>query len=106
MRTSNEIAKIIHSSITKATEQKALVNFKCPDILVQKPKSDLHGTWSTNIALVISKIAKKNPMEIAEIIKDNIVPNKIISEINILNPGFIYIEISDNKNHNYYFILI
>ena len=35
-------------------------------------------------------------MEIAEIIKDNIVPNKIISEINILNPGFINIEISDN----------
>ena len=35
-------------------------------------------------------------MEIAEIIKDNIAPNKIISEINILNPGFINIEISDN----------
>ena len=86
MRTSNEIAKIIHSSITKATKQESLVNFKCPDILVQKPKSDLHGTWSTNIALVISKIAKKNPMEIAEIIKENIAPNKIISEINILNP--------------------
>jgi len=95
MRTSNEIAKIIHSSINKAIEQEALVNFKCPDILVQKPKSDLHGTWSTNIALVISKIAKKNPMEIAEIIKDKITPNKIISEINILNPGFINIEISD-----------
>ena len=95
MRTSNEIAKIIHSSINKAIEQEALVNFKCPDILVQKPKSDLHGTWSTNIALVISKIAKKNPMEIAQIIKDKIAPNKIISEINILNPGFINIEISD-----------
>ena len=52
MRTSNEIAKIIHSSITKATEQEALVNFKCPDILVQKPKSDLHGTWSTNLSLI------------------------------------------------------
>ena len=96
MRTSYEITKIIHSSINKAKEQGVLDNFKCPDILVQKPKSDLHGTWSTNIALVISKIAKKNPMEIAEIIRNNIPTNKIISQINIMKPGFINIEISDN----------
>ncbi|MBD86349.1 MAG: arginine--tRNA ligase, partial [Chloroflexi bacterium] len=95
MRTSHEIAKIISSSINKATEQGALDNFNYTDILVQKPKSDLHGTWSTNIALVISKIAKKNPMEIAEIIKRNIPKNKIISQINIMKPGFINIEVSD-----------
>ena len=95
MRTSYEITKIIDSSINRAKEQGALDNFKCPDILVQKPKSDLHGTWSTNIALVISKIVKKNPMEIAEIIKSNIQTNKIISQINIMKPGFINIEVSD-----------
>ena len=95
MRTSYEIAKIFQSSINKATEEGAFIDFNCPKILIQKPKSDLHGTWSTNIALVISKIAKKNPMEIAEVIKNNIPPNKIISEINILKPGFMNIEVSD-----------
>ena len=95
MRTSYEIAKIFQSSINKATEEGAFIDFNCPKILIQKPKSDLHGTWSTNIALVISKIAKKNPMEIAEVIKNKIPTNKIISEINILKPGFMNIEVSD-----------
>ena len=34
-------------------------------------------------------------MEIAEVIKNNIPPNKIISEINILKRGFMNIEVSD-----------
>ena len=95
MKTSDEIIKIIESSIDHAINTDLFPEFECPKILVQKPKSDLHGTWSTNIALVISKIAKKNPIEVAKIIENNIPTNKIISEINILKPGFINIEISD-----------
>ena len=95
MKTSDEIAKIIRSSIDQAKKLDLLPEFICPDILIQKPKLETHGTWSSNIALVISKIAKQNPMQIAEKIKDNIEKNEIISEINVINPGFINIEISN-----------
>ena len=95
MKTSDEIAKIIRSSIDQAKKLDLLPEFICPDILIQKPKLETHGTWSSNIALVISKIAKQNPMQIAEKIKDNIEKNEMISEINVINPGFINIEISN-----------
>ena len=58
-------------------------------IQVEKPSKKENGDYSTNIALVLTKILKKSPMIIAEEIKNNFEQNEIIEEIKIANPGFI-----------------
>ena len=53
------------------TIKDALISLKYPsvDISVEKPKNKDHGDMSSNIALLLTKQLKKNPMEIAENLK-------------------------------------
>ena len=49
-----DLARSLNSS-------KEFSKFDCPEILVQKPKIDSHGTWSSNIALSLSRICHVPP---------------------------------------------
>ncbi len=65
------------------------------------PENEKFGHYSTNLALKLAKILKKNPMEIAENIKNQIfslreisrretkIKNNIIERIEVAPPGFI-----------------
>ena len=71
-----EIAKLIEKSIKKLQKQKKLPFFKIPKILVESPEEKSHGDYAANIALIIAKEVKRNPLEIAEVIKSKIqMPN-------------------------------
>lgn len=64
------------------------------DIALDIPQDLEHGDYSSNIALRLSKILKRNPMEIAEEIKsklEQVCQDKAltIEKINIEKPGFI-----------------
>lgn len=59
------------------------------NIIVEKPSKKENGDYSTNIALVLTKILKKSPIVIAEEIVKNIEKENIIEEVKIANPGFI-----------------
>ncbi|MED5255490.1 MAG: arginine--tRNA ligase, partial [Chloroflexota bacterium] len=89
MNTTNTISKIIEASIERAKECNEFPDFGSKKIIVEKPKNKSFGNWSTNIALTLSKELKKNPLEIAEIIKSNINNSSIIETIEIIPPGFI-----------------
>ncbi|MCU5746881.1 arginine--tRNA ligase [Staphylococcus sp. SQ8-PEA] len=61
-----------------------------PDIKVEIPKDVKNGDYSTNIAMVLTKIAKRNPREIAQEIVNNLNTSRAhIKEIDIAGPGFI-----------------
>jgi len=61
-----------------------------PDLIdLQFPSNPNFGDYSTSIALKLSKILKKNPLEIAKNIKKNFHKNDIIEKIDIIKPGFI-----------------
>lgn len=68
------------------------------DFLVEKSKSIEFGDFSTNVALVCSKTLKKNPMDIAEIIKKNLSNSNLFKEITISKPGFINFFLSNKTN--------
>ncbi|WP_415425921.1 arginine--tRNA ligase [Staphylococcus borealis] len=61
-----------------------------PDIKVEIPKDTKNGDYSTNIAMVLTKIAKRNPREIAQAIVDNLDTSKAnVKQVDIAGPGFI-----------------
>lgn len=60
-----------------------------------------HGDIATNAALVICKELKRNPMDIAIDIKNKLLENSDISEINIAKPGFINIILQNTIWHNH-----
>ncbi len=59
-------------------------------ITFEKPKVESHGDLSTNSAMLLSKIIKRNPREIAnEIISNLKYDTNVIEKVEIAGPGFI-----------------
>ena len=60
------------------------------DLQLTVPQDSINGDYSTNIAMVLAKILKRNPREIAQEIIANLETDKeILSKIDIAGPGFI-----------------
>lgn len=62
--------------------------FDIPEIRVERPKDDQFGEYTSNVALVLSKLAKKNPMDLAEMIKEKLQEGDF-EKIEVLKPGYI-----------------
>jgi len=61
-----------------------------PSIALEVPKDKAHGDLATNLAMQLTKIAKKNPRQIAEAIIANLAPGAaFIRSAEIAGPGFI-----------------
>ena len=66
---------------------------KLDGINTEIPPEKFNCDLSTNVGMVLSKINKKNPIEIAETIADTLKKkDPLISEISIVKPGFINIK--------------
>ena len=62
-------------------------------ITAEIPPSKFNSDISTNVAMVLSKINKKSPIELANILSEEIKKNdKLIDEISVVKPGFINIK--------------
>ena len=70
---------------------------KLPDnldgITAEIPPPKFDSDISTNVAMVLSKINKKSPTDLASIITDAFKKNdKLIENISVIKPGFINIK--------------
>lgn len=85
-----QIKGVVLGSINKAKENGELPELDITDISIEIPREKGHGDFSTNIAMQITKVAKKAPRMIAETIIKNIdLINTYIVEVTCAGPGFI-----------------
>lgn len=77
-----KLTELIKNSLQK-------LNIETDNIIIEKPSKKENGDYSSNIALTLTKKLHKSPLEIANMIKENIEYENIISEIQIAHPGFI-----------------
>ncbi|PSL45836.1 arginyl-tRNA synthetase [Salsuginibacillus halophilus] len=77
----------IASAVTKAG---LAAPEEVPDVMLEQPKEKEHGDFATNMAMQLTKIAKKNPRQIAEELTAEMDYAKAsIEKIDIAGPGFI-----------------
>ena len=75
-----------------------------PSVKVEVPKDKNNGDFSTNAAMVLTKIARRNPREIAELIIENLDKEKAsVSEVSIAGPGFINFKMESKELLNVIF---
>ena len=68
-----------------------------PDFRVEISESPEHGDYATNVALLLGKAMKRNPMEIAEEMAAELGTNNWeLGKINIAPPGFINFRLADD----------
>lgn len=85
------IEKMIRDAIASLQKNEQWSVFDLPEISVERPKSLTHGDWTTNIAMVLAKELKRNPMEIAQELMEALdgKTSPVIAEISIAAPGYI-----------------
>ena len=65
------------------------LKLECKTYIIERPSKKENGDYSTNLAMELSKILKKNPEDIADLIVSNIENKNIIERIEVARPGFI-----------------
>ncbi len=82
----NELKKKLYDYVSRLKVVKADLN----NLAVEEPKNKKFGELSTNAAMILAPVLKKNPMDIAEKIKaEEISGWSQVEDINIVKPGFI-----------------
>ena len=87
---------IIHDALEKARQAGELELSPFPEIVVEKPKDEKMGDFSTNVAMALARSERKNPKVIAEsvarFIKNG---SNYLSQVEIAGPGFINLKMSN-----------
>ena len=91
MSIKKELQKILKKSLDNCN-----ISFNEEDIIIETPKDEIFGDYSSNIALLLTKEMHKSPQEIAKIIIESI-KNPIIEKVEIAGPGFINIYLTKER---------
>ncbi len=70
------------------------------NITVENSRDASHGDFATNIAMVMAKVAKKNPRLLAEEIISHLPESNIIEKTEIAGPGFINFFLKKNTHQS------
>jgi len=91
-----EIVKLVEKSIKNLQKAKQLSEFKLPEIQTERPEEKSHGDYAANFAMLLSKVVKKNPLELAKMLKTEILSlnPELFSKVEVKEPGFINFFIS------------
>jgi len=92
-----EIQNLIERAIRELQKAKKSPKFNRvaggwrPEVQIKHPEEKIHGDYATNIAMIIAKQVKKNPMEIAELLSEKlkVKSEKLFEKIEVAKPGFI-----------------
>ena len=86
---------IIEIIIKDLNSALAKLGYSKNDIKISKCKNPEFGDFSSSIPLILAKIHKRSPIDIAHQIRDEmILSNNIIEKITATDPGFINFKIS------------
>ena len=91
----DKIRELLASAINDLYSSKDL------SIEIVKTKSEEHGDWSSNVAMIEAKKKGENPKELAKKIIDSITKEDWIEKIELAGPGFINFFLSKKANLRY-----
>ena len=84
------IAALIEKAFQTACEKGELVSPDLPEGVIEEPKFDNQGDFSSNMAMVSASLQKMAPRKIADVILPYIEdPEGLLEKIEIAGPGFI-----------------
>jgi arginyl-tRNA synthetase len=91
----NIIRKLISDALDKAAKSGELELSILPEILVEKPKDEKFGDFSTSVSMMLAKSERKKPRDIADVLcrylKNG---DSQVSSVDIAGPGFINLKMA------------
>lgn len=91
------VARLTEQAVDKFVAEGKIQAGDIVGVDVERPRDKSFGDWSTNAAMVLGKQAKRNPMEIAEALTEDILAEtSVFKAVEAVKPGFINFRFSDN----------
>jgi len=96
----NKLKKEITTAIEVVFGEKAVLALLT--IEVEYTKNDNFGDYTTNVSMNLAKVLQKNPMEIAEMIKTQIIQQNCfeLKKIEVASPGYINFYLAESYLQN------
>lgn len=83
--------EIIRAALDSAVKEGVIKGERLPEIIIERPKKDEFGDFSTNIAMLLAPLEKKAPREIAALLVGRIASDTLVEKCEVAGPGFINI---------------
>ncbi len=87
---------LIRQAIESARAAGDLPAFDLPEIRVQPPARPEHGDYASPVAMQLAKLARKAPLEIAEIIVRHLPEAPFLGGASVAKPGFINFRLNED----------
>lgn len=97
--TKSALRQAVVAACQKAMADGTLPEAELPDFVIETPKDEKNGDFSTNVAMQLTRIMRQNPRKIAEAIVSGIDLPELIDHIDIAGPGFINFYLVSNWLH-------
>jgi arginyl-tRNA synthetase len=96
----DELIRIVESALESAKSSGALAIEEMPEIDISVPKNKEFGDFSTNVALVLSRLLETSPRDIAQRIIEHIgEPDGVVDRVQVAGAGFINFYIKTDNYH-------
>ncbi|MDH7488980.1 MAG: arginine--tRNA ligase [Anaerolineae bacterium] len=86
---SQQIADLVTKAIKKAQKKGHLPAFDIPEIVVERPKQETHGDYSTAVCMGLAKYARMAPVKIAEIVVAHLPKADFVGKVEVAHPGYL-----------------
>ncbi len=90
-----KIARILEQAAKAAQVEGLLPQIALPEISPEHPQNPEHGDYASSLPLRLAKVAKMNPLTIAQTIAGLIGETEEIAKVSIAPPGFINFFLND-----------
>lgn len=89
------IKKLICSALEQAHAKGDLTFAAMPDIIIERPRDEKHGDFSSTVAMALAKAEKKNPRDIAQMLCGYLMNiDAQVESVDVAGPGFINLKMS------------
>ena len=102
----HQVAELVREAIQKAQHAGELPIVDIPAIDIKPPKKAEQGDYGASVALGLSKVMGKPPIEIANSIAKHMTKPDFIAAIEVAPPGFVNVRLDENWIRNLVNILI
>lgn len=87
--TKDMLRQAVLAACQKGIDSGSLPDVELPDFVIETPKDEQHGDFSTNLAMQLARSMHKNPRQIAEVLKEGLNSEGSLDHVEIAGPGFI-----------------
>jgi arginyl-tRNA synthetase len=92
-----QIFEVVNNAVQKAKDERKFDFDTLPEYVLEVPREKEHGDFATNIAMLLTRQAKKSPRQIAGIMQELMITKGTwIDRVEIAGPGFINFYLNNN----------